>query len=114
MKRIALLLVCTAALLVPAAALAADGKGGGAGFEQHLARATATVTKVDQKCSVATAPARCAAVKARLSERLEKWQTRLQARIDKLSARPDSEKKTARLAELNDRLAQVQALAAKL
>ena len=44
MKRIGMLLACVAALALPAASFAGDGKGG-AGFEAHLARAQAHVAK---------------------------------------------------------------------
>ncbi len=113
MKKLATLIGCVTVLALPAASLAADGKGG-SGFDAHLARATAKVEKVTAKCNTAPAPVKCADVKARIADRLDAWAERLQARLDKVNARPDSERKTAVVAELEDRLEQVQALAAQL
>ena len=113
MKRIGMLLACVAALALPAASFAGDGKGG-AGFEARLARAQAHVTKYAEKCKVAQPAAKCAEAKARMQARFDAWEARLQARIAKLEQRPASEKRTARLTELKSRLAQVSALEAQL
>ena len=113
MKRIATVLACVAALALPAASLAGDGKGG-AGFDEHYARASAHVEKFVKKCRVATPPAKCAEVKTRLGARLAAWEARISERIAKVSAHPQSEKRDARLAELKSRLAKVTALAAQL
>ena len=109
MKKIALLLA-VAALALPTAAFAADGKGG-AGFDEHLTRATAHVTKLHEKCNVATPPAKCAEAKTKLTARLTEWASRIQARIEKVNARPgNGPKKAEHLKTLTDRLAAVQAL----
>ncbi len=113
MKRVGAVLVCVGALAFPVASPAADGKGG-AGLERHLARATAHVAKYVEKCKVAEPPAKCDAVKARLAERLAAWKTRIEERIAKLDSRPDSDKKSARLAQLQDALTQIAALQAQL
>jgi len=113
MKRIAILAAIVAALAVPAASLAGGGTGG-AGFDAHYARASARVTRIVAVCDVATPPARCTDAKAKVAGRLGAWESRIQSRIDKVTARPDSAKKTARLAELNTRLDKVEALAAGL
>lgn len=111
--RLLMVIASVVALAVPAAAFAGDGSGG-KGFEQHLARATAAVEKLTTKCDVAKPPARCADAKARLTAKLQQWEALLQARVDKVSAKPAGTKQAARLDELKSRLAQVQALEAKL
>jgi len=113
MKRIGMLLACVAALTLPAASFADGGKGG-AGFEAHLARAQAHVEKYVAKCKVTTPATKCAEAKTRMQARFDAWEARLQERIAKLEQRPASEKRTARLTELNARLKQVDDLEAQL
>jgi hypothetical protein len=109
MKRIPLLLA-VAALALPAVAVAGDGKGG-AGFDEHITRATAHVTKLHETCNVATPPATCGEATAKLTSRLNEWASKIQERIDKVNARPGTgPKKAEHLKTLTDRLAAVQAL----
>jgi hypothetical protein len=109
MKKIALILA-VAALALPVAAFAGDGKGG-AGFDEHLTRATAHVTKLHEKCNVATPPAKCGEAKAKLTASLTEWAAKIQAKIDALNAKPgNGPKKAEHLKTLTDRLAAVQAL----
>jgi len=109
MKKIALLLA-VAALALPATALAGEGKGG-AGFDDHLTRATAHVTKLHEKCNVAAPPAKCSEAKVKLTARLNEWASKIQDRIEKLNAKPGTgPKKAEHLKTLTDRLAVVQNL----
>jgi hypothetical protein len=109
MKKIALLLAI-AALALPATAFAGEGKGA-AGFDDHLTRATAHVTKLHEKCNVAAPPAKCGEAKVKLTAKLNEWASRIQERIDKLNARPGTgPKKAEHLKTLTDRLAAVQNL----
>ena len=109
MKKIALLLA-VAALALPAAAFAGEGKGG-AGFDEHLTRATAHVTKLHEKCNVATPPAKCGEAKAKLTAKLTEWASRIEAKVEELKAKPgNGPKKAEHLKTLTDRLSAVQSL----
>ncbi len=113
MKRLGAAIFLVAALALPATALAGN-RAGGARFDAHLARATAHVNAYVARCDVDAPPAKCANRHARLTARLTTWAARIQAKIDAVSQRPDSDRKTARLARLQDKLAQISALQAQL
>jgi hypothetical protein len=113
MKKIGILLACAGALALPAASLAGNGSGG-AGLQAHLARANAKVAKYDAKCHVASPAANCSAMKAKLTAKFDAWDAKIQARITKVSQRPDSAAKTAKLAKLSNALSQIAALKAQL
>jgi hypothetical protein len=110
MKKIGILLACIGALALPATSLAGSGTGG-AGLQAHLARATARVAKYSEKCKVASPATKCADVKAKLTARFDVWESKIQARIAKLSQRPNS---AAKIAKLQDALTQIAALKAQL
>jgi hypothetical protein len=78
-------------------ALAGNGKG----IDARLARLDAKVAKYHQKCDVANAPARCAAVKAKLSARLTKIEAKLDARIAKVT----NANRKAKLQSVRDHIA---------
>jgi hypothetical protein len=75
------MVVVLGVLVTSAVALA----GNGAGLDARLARIDAHVAKYHSKCDVANAPAKCAAVKTRLSARLTKIEGKLDARIAKVT-----------------------------
>ena len=111
MKKVGLLLACVAALALPAASFAGSGH---AGLQARLDKASAKVAKYTAACKVANPAAKCSAVKARLTAKFNRWDARIQARIAKLGAQPDSAAKTAKLARLNGALSQIAALQAQL
>jgi hypothetical protein len=113
MKKVGILLACVAALALPAASLAGSGTGG-AGLQAHLTRATVRVAKYTAKCKVASPAANCAARKAKLTTKFTAWDAKIQAKIAKVSQRPDSPAKTAKLTALNNALTQIAALQAQL
>jgi hypothetical protein len=79
-KKVATLIALLGALALSAVAFA----GNGAGLDQRLAKIDARVAKYAEKCHVASPPAKCAAVKEKLSARLTKVEGKLDARIAKV------------------------------
>jgi hypothetical protein len=73
----------------------------GAGLNARLARLDAKVAKYAEKCHVASPNAKCAAVKDRLSARLTKIESKLDARI----AKAQNEKRKAKLQSVRNHIA---------
>ena len=112
MKRVGLLLACVAALALPAASSASTGSH--SRLQVRLERAADRVAKYVATCKVSNPAATCAAQKAKLTAKFNRWDNKIKARIAKVSAKPDSARKTARLARLNDALTKIAALEAQL
>jgi hypothetical protein len=100
--------VTTIALLGVLVLTSAAFAGNGAGLNARLAHLDARVAKYHQKCDAANAPARCAAVKARLTARLTKVEAKLDARIVK------RQHNTARVATLQSARDHIASLLASL
>jgi hypothetical protein len=96
---------------LPAASFAGSGH---AGLQARLDKASAKVAKYTAACKVANPAAKCSAVKARLTAKFNRWEARIEARIAKVTAQPNSAAKTAKLARLNHALSQIAALQAQL
>ena len=117
MKRLALVIVCLSALALPAASLAAerpDAAAAAAAFQARLEQARANAASFVARCNVAQPPPRCAVVRAKTLARLHAWEAAIRARIAAVEQRPESVQRSAVLARLNARVAQVAALAARL
>jgi hypothetical protein len=97
MKKIVAVAAAAVTLATASTALAANGTGSGTGLADHLAKLDAKITKIAEKCSGPTAPAKCASAKDKISAKLDQLAAKLQ---DKLATHPNSKKLQSALDEI--------------
>ncbi len=101
MKKFVGSLAIVSALAFSAVAFAGGGADGGGKLAAHLAKVQGQVTRYDQRCQVSTPAANCTAKKAKLTFKLNAFETKLDQKI----AKGPNAAKIARLTSARDQVA---------